>query len=260
MDEIAEVVLLERRDDGVAVVTLNRPKSNALSLFVLERLGAVLDELSASPPGALVLWGGPRIFCAGADIEELSRPGVPAKLAGELHGVTHTLATFPFATIAAVSGFALGGGLELALACDLRVASSRSRLGQPEIRLGIIPGGGATQRLPRLVGPSRAKDLVLTGRQVDAEEALRMGLVDRVVPADAVLEKSVLLAAELAAGPLVAQAMAKRAIDEGLENPLAEGLRDELALFSSVFETKDAATGVASFLQDGPGRARFSGR
>jgi enoyl-CoA hydratase/carnithine racemase len=256
----ADVVLAERRSDGVALVTLNRPKSNALSLSVLERLQAVLDELVADPPGALVLWGGRRIFCAGADIEELSRPGVAAKLAADLHGVADTLASFPRVTMAALSGFALGGGLELALACDLRVASSALKVGQPEIRLGIIPGGGATQRLPRLIGPSRAKDLVLTGRQVDAEEAFRMGLVDRVVLADAVLEESLRLAAELAAGPLVAQSMAKQAIDEGMEGPLPDGLRRELSLFSSVFDTEDAQAGVASFLQQGPGRARFSGR
>ena len=177
-----------------------------------------------------------------------------------MHGVAGTLASLPPVTIAALSGFALGGGLELALACDLRVASSRIRLGQPEILLGIIPGGGATQRLPRLVGPSRAKDLVLTGRQIDADEALHMGLVDRVVPADAVLEESLLLATALAAGPLVAQTMAKRAIDEGMEGSLQDGLSRELSLFSSVFDTDDARAGVASFLQHGPGQAHFSGR
>ena len=162
--------------------------------------------------------------------------------------------------IAAVSGPALGGGCELALACDLRIAGDNARFGQPEILLGIIPGGGGTQRLARLVGPARAKDLVLSGRQVRADEALAIGLVDEVVPADELLDRARARAAELAKGALAAQALAKRAIDEGLDLTLAEGLALEQDLFEEVFATDDAGIGVPSFLENGPGKATFTGR
>jgi enoyl-CoA hydratase len=254
------VVRVERRDDGVALVTLDRPKTNALSIGLLERLRGVVAELGADPPGALVLWGGPRVFSAGADVTELSEFHRAAAVTGAFHVLTEELAGLPRVTIAAITGYALGGGLELALACDLRVVSDDVRLGQPEIRLGIIPGGGATQRLPRLVGTSRAKDLILTGRQVRAEEALRIGLVDRVVPRDSVLDEAVALGAELAAGPLAAQAVAKRAIDAGAALALKDGLDLEASAFVAVFETEDARRGVASFLEHGPGHARFTGR
>jgi enoyl-CoA hydratase len=157
-----------------------------------------------------------------------------------------------------VSGFALGGGCELALACDLRIASTRAKFGQPEILLGIIPGGGGTQRLARLVGPSRAKDLIFTGRQVAAEEALAMGLVDRVVSPDELEDATLALAAELAGGASRGLALAKRAIDEGIDLDLAAGLRLEQDLFVDSFATPDALVGVASFLEHGPGHARFS--
>src|SRR5690606_30505433 len=165
----------------------------------------------------------------------------------------------PRATIAAVNGFALGGGCELALACDLRVASPSARFGQPEILLGIIPGGGGTQRLARLVGPARAKDLILTGRQVDAEEAHRIGLVDRIAEGDA-YEAALAWARELAAGPVLAQGLAKRAIDRGLDITLDGGLDLEQHLFAEVFGTDDARVGVASFKEHGPGKATFTGR
>jgi enoyl-CoA hydratase/carnithine racemase len=155
-----------------------------------------------------------------------------------------------------VNGVALGGGCELALACDLRVASAGARFGQPEILLGIIPGGGGTQRLARLVGPARAKDLIFTGRAIDAAEAAAIGLVDRVVDGDAV-DAALELAAQLAAGPQAALALAKRAIDEGLEGTLAEGLELEQRCFVDSFGTEDAAVGVESFLEHGPGRATF---
>jgi enoyl-CoA hydratase/carnithine racemase len=162
--------------------------------------------------------------------------------------------------IAAVSGFALGGGCELALACDLRIASERARFGQPEVLLGIIPGGGGTQRLARLVGPSLAKELILTGRQVGADEALRIGLVNEVVAPDELHDRAFALAAELAAGAVVAQSLAKRAIDQGLETTLADGLALEQDLFVETFATEDARIGVASFVEHGPGKARFVGR
>ena len=253
-------VRVERRSDAVALVTLDRPKTNALSIDVLERLRGVVGELRADPPGAVVLWGGPRVFSAGADVTELSDTRGATAVTRAFHAVTEELAALPRVTIAAIAGYALGGGLELALACDLRVVGDDSRLGQPEIRLGIIPGGGATQRLPRLVGASRAKDLILTGRHVRADEALRIGLADRVAPRDEVLGAALALGAELAAGPLAAQALAKRAIDAGTGLTLEDGLDLEASAFVAAFDTDDAHHGVASFLEHGPGRARFTGR
>jgi len=253
-------VSVDRRDDGVALVQLDRPKANALSVALLEELAEIARALHADPPGAVVLWGGPRIFAAGADISEFGGPEEARRVGRHFLGTLDAWATIPRVTIAAVNGFALGGGCELALACDLRVAADDARFGQPEILLGIIPGGGGTQRLPRLVGPSRAKDMVLTGRQVPADEALRIGLADRVVPAADVRDAALAWAAERARGPLVAQALAKRAIDDGLDGPLAAGLELEQELFGEVFATEDAGAGVRSFLADGPGKATFSGR
>jgi enoyl-CoA hydratase/carnithine racemase len=256
----AGVVTVERRSDGVALVTLDRPKMNALSVAFLGRLRDVALELTADPPGAVVLWGGARIFAAGADVSEFPEPDAAARIAEAFHGATGALAALPRVTIAAITGYALGGGLELALACDLRVVSVDARLGQPEVLLGIIPGGGATQRLPRLVGVSRAKDLIYTGRQVSADEALRIGLADRVVARDAVLDEALSLAAGFASGPLEALAAAKRVIDGGGDEPLARALELEVEAFVSVSRTEDAAAGVTSFLEHGPGRARFVGR
>jgi enoyl-CoA hydratase len=170
------------------------------------------------------------------------------------------VAAIPRATIAAINGFALGGGCELALACDFRVAGEAAKLGQPETLLGIIPGGGGTQRLARQVGAARAKDLIFTGRQVAAAEAERIGLVDRVVPTGEVLDAALSWASELARGAVVAQGMAKRAIDDGLAGPLAEGLSLERDLFVESFRTEDAGIGVRSFLEQGPGKANFVGR
>ena len=254
------LVVLERRDDGVAVVTLDSPKVNALSSELLRQLLAVAEELTEDPPGAVVVTGGSRVFAAGADIAEFGGPA-EARVIGDLFlRALNAVADIPRATIAAISGVALGGGCELALACDFRLASDRARLGQPEVLLGIIPGGGATQRLTRLVGPARAKDLIFTGRQVGAAEALAMGLVDEVVAADDVADRAVSRAAELAQGAVVAQGLAKRAIDRGLDITLDGGLELEQQLFVEVFGTEDAAIGVASFLEHGPGAARFLGR
>jgi enoyl-CoA hydratase len=253
-------VSVERRPDGVALVRLDRPKMNALSRELLGQLATVASELTIDPPGAVVVWGGERIFAAGAEISELGGPAEAADVAGSFHAALDAVAAIPRATIAAVSGFALGGGCELALACDFRVAAENAKLGQPEMLLGIIPGGGGTQRLPRLIGSARAKDLILTGRQVGSEEAARIGLVDRVVPASEVLDAALSWAAELARGPLVAQGLAKRAIDDGLATGLAQGLSRERDLFVESFHTEDAGIGVRSFLEQGPGKATFLGR
>ncbi len=178
-----DFVKVERRDDGVAVIRLDRPKANALSVAVLRQLEVAARALTVDPPGAVVVWGGERIFAAGADINEFTGRAEAVAVIRQFRAAFDALAAVPRVTIAAVCGYALGGGCELALACDLRVVADTAKLGQPEILLGIIPGAGGTQRLTRLVGPSRAKDLVVTGRQVGAEEALRIGLADRVVPA-----------------------------------------------------------------------------
>jgi enoyl-CoA hydratase/carnithine racemase len=249
-----------RRDDGVAVIRLDRPKANALSTELLSSLEEAARTLIEAPPGAVVIWGGERIFAAGADIAEFGGPAEARKVGGHFRAALDAVAAIPRATIAAVNGYALGGGCELALACDFRVAADNARLGQPEILLGIIPGGGGTQRLARLVGVARAKDLILSGRQVPAAEALAIGLVDRVVEPASVFDTALSWASSLAAGPVVAHGLAKRAIDLGLDGSLADGLALEQALFAEVFETSDAVTGVASFLESGPGKATFQGR
>ncbi len=253
-----QFVTVERRPDGVALIRLDRPKANALSGAVLHQIFAAAEVLQEDPPGAVVLWGGRRIFAAGADIVELD--GSAGAVGANFTSALVALAEVPRATIAAINGYALGGGLELALACDFRVCAVDSKLGLPEVLLGVIPGGGGTQRLPRLIGSSRAKELIMTGRQVRSEEALDIGLVNKVVPADEVLDASLAWAAELAKGPLVAHQLAKSAIDRGLEGTLAEGLSLEQEAFATVARTEDAGRGIASFNEHGPGRATFVGR
>jgi enoyl-CoA hydratase/carnithine racemase len=260
MADDAPLVHLERRDDGVAVVRLDNPKVNALSGELLRQLEGAALALQADPPGAVVVTGGERVFAAGADVSEFGGSARAREVGANFRRALDALVAIPRTVIAAIAGYALGGGCELALACDLRIASERAKLGQPEILLGIIPGGGGTQRLARLVGPARAKDLILTGRQVDADEALRIGLVDQVVPHDEVNERALDLAAGLARGPVVAHGLAKQAIDEGLAGTLAAGLTLEHDLFAAVADTEDAAAGVASFLEHGPGKATFVGR
>jgi enoyl-CoA hydratase len=255
-----ELVHLERRDDGVAVITLDNPKVNALSGELLSRLAEVVAGLTADPPGAVVVTGGERIFAAGADITQFGGPDEAEVIGTHIHATLDALAAIPRMVIAAVSGYALGGGCELALACDYRIASEKAVFGQPEILLGIIPGGGGTQRLARLIGPSKAKDLVLTGRQVAADEALRIGLCDEVVAPEVLHERAFALAGELARGAVLAQALGKRAVDEGLSRELAAGLALERELFVEVFRTEDSQIGVKSFLEHGPGKATFTGR
>jgi enoyl-CoA hydratase len=254
------LVHTERRSDGVAVVRLDHPKVNALSSELLRQLEAAALALTDDPPGAVVVTGGDRLFAAGADISEFGGPEDARIIGGGFLRAFNAVAAIPRCVVAAVSGFALGGGCELALACDLRIASERAKFGQPEVLLGIIPGGGGTQRLARLVGPSLAKELILTGRQVGADEALRIGLVNEVVAPDELHDRAFALAAELAAGAVVAQSLAKRAIDQGLETTLADGLALEQDLFVESFATEDARIGVASFLESGPGKATFVGR
>lgn len=254
-----QLVHLERSDDGVAVLTLANGKMNALSVTLLEQLTAAVRSLQADLPGAVVLTGGARLFAAGAEISEFGGVDEARRIGAAFVAATDALEALERVTIASVSGYALGGGCELAMACDLRIASDRAKFGQPEILLGIVPGGGATQRLPRLVGVGRAKELIYTGRQVDAAEALVIGLVNEVVPADELDDRVRAVAAQLAAGPLLAHAAAKRAIDRGLQGTLAAGVQIEQDEFAQVFATDDAAAGVQSFLEHGPGKATFTG-
>ena len=253
------VVLLERRDDGVAVVRLNNGKVNALSGAVVGALHETADDLTANPPGAVVVTGGDRIFAAGADISEFGGPDEARPITDRIHQALDALAAVPRFVIAAVSGYALGGGCELALACDYRIVGERAVFGQPEILLGTIPGGGGTQRLGRLVGPSRAKELCITGRQVAAEEALRIGLADEIVAGDELHDRALALAAECARGAVLSQAFAKQAVDRGLSMSLADGLLLERDLFVESFRTNDSQVGVRSFLEHGPGKADFTG-
>ena len=259
-DEATPLVRLERRDDGVAVITLDHPKVNALSTALLNQLKAIADQLAADLPGAVVVTGGPRIFAAGAKIDEFGGPEEAALITVAFHEALDAVAALPRFVIAAVSGYALGGGCELALACDYRIVSEKAVFGQPEILLGIIPGGGGTQRLARLVGPARAKELCLTGRQVKAAEAVRIGLADEVVAPEELETRALALAAEVAKGALVSQGLAKQAIDEGLGMGLADGLRLERRLFEESFRNEDSQIGVKSFLENGPGKAEFTGR
>jgi enoyl-CoA hydratase len=257
---MALLVHVERHDDGVALLRLDNPKVNALSMELLRQLETAALALADDPPGAVVVTGGDRLFAAGADIAEFGGPDEAERIGGLFLCALGAVADIPRATIAAVSGVALGGGCELALACDFRIASTRARFGQPEILLGIIPGGGGTQRLPRLIGPSRAKEMIFSGRQVGAEEALRIGLVDEVVEPDALHDRAIALAAELASGAVLAQGLTKRAIDRGLDITLGGGLDLEQQLFVEVFKSDDARAGVSSFLENGPGKAKFRGR
>ena len=203
--------------------------------------------------------GGERIFAAGADISEFGGAAEAGPITTAFHDALDALAALPRFVIAAVNGYALGGGCELALACDYRIAGPRAVFGQPEILLGIIPGGGGTQRLARLVGPSRAKELCLTGRQVKADEACAIGLADEVVEGDAT-ERAIALAAEVAGGPLAAQAITKRVVDAGLSRLARRRAGARARGFVEVFHTDDSRTGVASFLEHGPGKATFTGR
>ena len=274
MSELVELVV---GADRVATVTLRHGKVNALSAAVLGELAAVAHRLSSGETDVrcVVVTGGPKLFAAGADIGEFTSGGAAGVAAGEPFAIAeaeqvrrlggafltalNAVAAIPVPTIASISGFALGGGLELALACDLRIASTRARVGLPEILLGIIPGGGGTQRLARLVGPGLAKELIFTGRQVDAAEALRVGLVNEVVEPEELEARTAALAAQLAAGPPHSLVAAKSAIDGGLETTLDEGLRLEQDHFVTVFGNEDAAVGVQSFLASGPGHADFTG-
>ena len=248
--------------DGIGTVRLDRPPMNALDADIQTGLVAACREASTrSDVAAVIVYGGEKVFAAGADIKEMETMSYTDMVTHSalLQDFTRALAQIPKPTVAAITGYALGGGCEVALACDFRVAAEDAKLGQPEILLGIIPGAGGTQRLARLVGPAKAKDLVFSGRFVDAEEALAIGLVDRVVPAAEVYDTARSMTAQYVHGPAYALRAAKDAIDRGLEVDLETGLQIERMLFSGLFATKDRATGMRSFVENGPGKAEFEG-
>ena len=255
-------VRIELDADGPRVATLriDRPKLNPLNRLLQRELGeAAVLVTERDDIRAVVIYGGEVAFAAGADIKEMAGLTYTdmVKHSAVLQSMFSAVARIPKPVIAAITGFALGGGCELALCADLRVAADNAKLGQPEIKLGLIPGAGGTQRLARLVGPARAKELVFTGRTVGAEEALRIGLVDRVVPAAETYPAALALAAELAAGPAFALRAAKAAIDRGLETDLDTGLEIERQQFAGLFATEDRAIGMRSFIEEGPGKAVF---
>ena len=247
---------------GVATIHLQRPPMNALNTQLQEELRAAAGQLSAADAvRAVVIYGGERVFAAGADVKEFALMNHTQMMcdAERLSTSLDALARIPKPVIAAVTGYALGGGCELALTADFRISADDARWGQPEILLGIIPGAGGTQRLPRLIGPAKAKDLIYSGRFVGAAEALAIGLVDVVVPKAEVYSSALALAAKLAKGPALALRAAKAAIDGGLDSDLTSGLRLESHLFASLFATEDRAIGMASFIESGPGKATFTG-
>jgi enoyl-CoA hydratase/carnithine racemase len=259
---VGEFVRLEV-SDGVGTIRLDRPKMNALNVQVQEEIrAAALEATDRDDVRAVVVYGGERVFAAGADIKEMAAMSHTdmVKRSGPLQSALSAVAAIPKPVVAAVTGYALGGGCELALCADIRIAADDAKIGQPEILLGLIPGAGGTQRLSRLVGPARAKDLIFTGRQVAAEEALAIGLVDRVVPASEVYQEAVGWASQFVTGPALALRAAKAAVDHGLEVDLATGLEIERQHFAGLFATEDRTTGIQSFIDNGPGKAEFQGR
>ncbi|HEY7009611.1 MAG TPA: enoyl-CoA hydratase-related protein [Jatrophihabitantaceae bacterium] len=262
MSEFVQVETGGETPAGVATIRLTRPPMNALNTTVQTELREAADQVSADDGvRAVVIYGGEKVFAAGADVKEFAGldHAYMMRDAIRLSGSLDALARVPKPVIAAVTGYALGGGCELALTADFRVSADNARWGQPEMLLGIIPGAGGTQRLPRLIGPARAKDLIYTGRFVDAAEALEIGLVDVVVPAAEVYDTALAMAAKFARGPALALAAAKAAIDGGLDADLASGLRLESHLFASLFATEDRTIGMTSFIESGPGKAAFTG-
>lgn len=259
---IGEHVRIVGEGDGVVTLRVDRPPVNALSVAVWQALGEAARQLAAADDvAAVVLWGGPKVFAPGADVKELAGLSHTdmQRTAPRIQDAFRALARLPQITIAAINGYALGGGCELALTADFRLAADNAQMGQPEIKLGVIPGAGGTQRLPRLVGVAKAKEMILGGELYDAHACHAMGLVDAVHPPDRVHDAAVELARRYAAGPYALR-LAKQAIDDGVELDLDQGLRLESRLFAACFATEDQATGMRSFQESGPGQATFARR
>jgi enoyl-CoA hydratase/carnithine racemase len=259
---MAEFVRLEVAD-GVGTIRLDRPKMNALNVQVQEEIRAAATEAGRRDDvKAVVVYGGERVFAAGADVKEMADMSYVdmVERSGALQSSFTAVAAIPKPVVAAITGYALGGGCELALCADVRFAAEDATLGQPEVLLGIIPGAGGTQRLTRLVGPRRAKDIIFTGRFVKADEALAIGLVDRVVPAERVYDEALAWAGQFRNAATYAVRAAKESIDQGIEADLVTGLAIERQQFAGLFATEDRRTGMTSFVENGPGKAQFEGR
>ncbi|HET7483588.1 MAG TPA: enoyl-CoA hydratase-related protein [Actinomycetota bacterium] len=260
---MGEFVNLTVSDAGVGTIRIDRPKVNALNAQLVTEIGEAVEQARLDDEvRAVVVWGGERVFAAGADIKEMENrdPVNTFRHITRFQDVFSRLERLPKVTIAAINGYALGGGCELALSCDFRICAEDSQLGQPEILLGIIPGAGGTQRLPRLVGIARAKELIFSGRFIAADEALQIGLVDKVVPGTDVYGAAIEMASRYATGPTVALIAAKQAIQNGIEVDMETGLLIERQAFSALFATEDQKIGMRSFVEQGPGKARFVGR
>jgi enoyl-CoA hydratase len=257
------MIVRVERDGAVGIIRLDRPPVNAINSQMHGELERAAHQLDADRSvRAVVLHGGPSAFAGGADVTEMADLG-PADIAVFGKSMTRALdaiAHLRVPTVAGITGYALGGGFELALAADFRIVADDALLGFPEITLGVIPGAGGTQRLPRLVGTAVAKRMIFLGEPIRGPKAVDLGIAEESVPADQVLDRAMALARRLADGATVALAAAKRCIDDGLEVDLATGLRIESAGFAALFATDDQKHGMASFLADGPGRASFAGR
>lgn len=259
---MAEFVTLDV-SDGIGTIRLARPPMNALNRQLQEELRAAAREATVNDDiSAVIVYGGEKVFAAGADIKEMADMTFAemAPIAGELQSALGAIAEIPKPTVAAITGYALGGGLEIALGADRRIAGDNAKLGVPEVLLGVIPGGGGTQRLARLIGPAKAKDMVFTGRFVGAEEALAIGLIDEMVAPDEVYNAARAWASKFVGGAARALAAAKASIDQGLDTDLNTGLKIEAAQFAALFATEDRSIGMASFVENGPGKAKFVGR
>ncbi|MGB3828933.1 MAG: enoyl-CoA hydratase-related protein [Ornithinimicrobium sp.] len=259
---VAESYVTWEINDGVAVMRIDRPPMNPLSIAVQDQIGQAAQEISASDAAAVVVYGGEKVFAAGADIKEMQSMTYPQMVdrATVIQECLKAVARIPKPTVAAITGYALGAGCELALCCDFRIVASDVKLGQPEILLGVIPGAGGTQRLPRLIGTAKAKDLIFTGRMIGAAEALSIGLVDEVVEPGEVYPAALARATRYVGGPAYAIRAAKEAIDRGIEVDLDTGLAIEATQFAGVFATADREIGMTSFVANGPGKATFEGR
>ena len=255
--------IVYEKSEGIGTITLNRPKSmNALSSEVFREMAEVLELISADPDvRVVILTGSEKFFAAGADITEIrniSNATEAHAFLKKARAVFSGLEDSEKPVIAAVNGFALGGGCEIALSCHIRVASEGARFGQPEVKIGLLPGFGGSQRLPRLIGKGRALELLLTGGMIDAGEALRIGLVNKVVPAESLVETAMDIAGVIAANAPLAIEYCMAAVSSGLEMPLEEALRMEAALFGLCFASDDMREGTSAFLEKRP--ARFTGR
>jgi len=264
MPDLADSELIRvERVGAVAVIRLDRPPVNALNAEMLQAIGTAAAALSADPSvRAVVLYGGERAFAAGGDIKEMAELSAVEMetYSRTVFSAMDVVAAVRQPVTAAITGYALGGGCELALAADFRVIAENAKIGLPEILLGVIPGAGGTQRLPRLVGVTKAKEMIFGGRPVDGVEAVRIGLASRAVPAGEVYETALEWATQLAAGPTMALAAAKEAIDQSTDVDLVTGLALEGRVFSALFDTDDQRIGMTSFLENGPGKASFTGR